>query len=137
MSKIAVSAVARVADANVNRFRDGLRVIEDTLRFARGSRLYASVRRLRGDFARLFAGRRGMLVAARASGTDPGRSSAQKKHANIDELFRANFARCSEALRVLEEYARLRGSSLPSTSGLKKIRFRLYDIEKKSLGAKK
>lgn len=132
-----IDAVSRVADANVNRFRDGLRVIEDTLRFARGNRLYAPVRRLRGDFSRLFAGRRGMLVASRASDKDPGRASGQKKHADINELFRANFARCSEALRVLEEYARLRGANLPSTAELKKIRFRLYVIEKKSLGTKK
>ncbi|MDI6756944.1 MAG: hypothetical protein QME32_02865 [Endomicrobiia bacterium] len=127
-------AVLRVADANINRFRDGLRVVEDTLRFIHGSPLYSSARRLRGDFFRMFSGAYGGFVVSRESDKDPGRSSEQKKHSGIPSLLRANFARCSEALRVLEEYSRLgrrrMKPGLPKQSELKKIRFRLYTLEK-------
>lgn len=125
----------RVADANINRFRDGLRVVEDTLRFVHGSPLYSSARRLRGDFFRMFSGGYGAFVVSRESDKDPGRSSEQKRHRGIPDLIRANFARCSEALRVLEEYSRLgrRAPGLPKFSELKKIRFRLYTLEKKAV----
>lgn len=121
--------IFRVIDVSYNRLRDGLRVIEDTLRFVYDSPLYRQVRSLREKLSQQVARSYPSLVVARSVQTDLGRSLSQKKHLDIVSLLRANFSRCSESLRVLEEYYRL--LSFKRSQELKKIRFKLYDIEKK------
>jgi len=125
------AAFLRVIDANLNRLRDGLRVIEDTLRFVYPeSGLWDDVRNLRNRVGRIFSDTKiysGLLVS-RDSSHDPGSASAQKKHKDIPSLLRANFARASESLRVLEEYSRF--AAPRKVSLFKKIRFTLYEIEK-------
>lgn len=121
--------ILRIIDANYNRLRDGIRVIEDTLRFYYDSPDYLLLRDLRASVLRMVSKTYPSLVTARSSGSDIGRASTQKKHKNVEALLRANFSRCSEALRVLEEYSRLVSPS--KCAGIKKIRFRLYELEKK------
>ena len=124
-------AALRVIDANLNRLRDGLRVIEDTIRFVYPkSGLWDDVRNLRNRVGRLFSDRKiySKLLVSRDSSHDPGSASAQKKHKDIPSLLRANFARASESLRVLEEYSRF--AAPRKVSFFKKIRFTLYEIEK-------
>jgi len=69
-------------------------------------------------------------MSDRDSQTDVGFDSREEKEferLNFLELSLANFKRAQEAMRVLEEYAKL----ISAGSGFKQIRFELYDLEKK------
>ena len=119
----------RVIDANCNRLRDGLRVLEDTLRFVYDSDNYKKIRRIRLQLFRFLSNEHSSLVAARSSDRDIGKNLRQGKYKNVGDLFRANFSRCSEALRVLEEYYRLVSSA--RSRKMKEFRFKLYEVERK------
>jgi len=59
---------------------------------------------------------------------DLGRLTHEKGHRNLNSVVRANFRRSQEALRVLEEYARI--ISTDAAREFKKIRYALYQVEK-------
>lgn len=143
--------ILRILDANLNRAREGLRVVEEIARFVFDDKtLQKRTKALRHQLASLFAapsslGRR--LAAAKqaavaldremlidlgrdASG-DVGRaSSAQReaKRTRLADLIQANFARIEESIRVLEEYTK----SVPGglSPKLKSLRFDIYSLEK-------
>jgi thiamine-phosphate pyrophosphorylase len=123
----------RLIDANLNRTREALRVLEDVWRLGDGSALAAAVRRLRHAVAALPA-RLGVgaaeLLAARDVAGDPG-AAAPALDAGSDALAR-NFARATEALRVLEEAARAIGA--PDAGAPAEVRFALYGLEKTGAG---
>jgi len=122
----------RIIDANLNRLRDALRVIEDTLRFGKAnSTLWLKVRKLRNRIIRLYPAKEfyTSFLVSRDSSNDPGRNTPQKPYKDITSILNANFARSSEALRVLEEYSRL--LSPTKIKAIKGIRFSLYEIEKR------
>ncbi len=121
--------VLRVIDANFNRLRDALRVIEDTLRFVYDSPSHSKIRSIRTALCKYISMSYPSLVTARSSESDLGKNSPQKKHKDVEAILRANFSRCSESLRVLEEYQRL--ISARRSAEMKKIRFALYGAEKK------
>jgi len=122
----------RVIDANLNRAREGLRVIEDTSRFVL-SRDDASenARNLRHrlDFITRKVYRQ--LLTERDTASDPGRKNRETKHKNVSALLGANFRRVEEALRVLEEYGRI--ISPLASAAIKSIRFKIYKLEKELL----
>lgn len=122
----------RLMDANLNRAREGLRVIEDTARFVLEKKsLFAACRSLRH---RLDAATRPIykeLVKERDSVADAGRTVAEGGRGNIDAVLAANFRRVEEAMRVLEEYGKL---VLPAAAPeFKAIRYAAYTLEKKTL----
>ena len=53
------------------------------------------------------------------------------KRENFKDIFFANIQRVKESVRVLEEFAKLRQKS--AALKLKKIRYALYELEKKIL----
>ncbi|MBS3062702.1 MAG: thiamine phosphate synthase [Candidatus Diapherotrites archaeon] len=122
-------------DANLNRAREGLRVIEDFARFVlKEEKATLVLKQLRHQLTRVASRvcfeRRALL--ARASAVDVGAQSylvsEGSRHA-WDELLEANFNRVGEALRCLEEAAKLR--SAPTGRQLKRLRFRVYSVEEK------
>jgi thiamine-phosphate pyrophosphorylase len=125
--------VWRLLDANANRAREGLRVIEDTARFVLNKPAAAkAVRALRHGLDDLVRGHYKTLLAARDVGTDSGRSNAAKPYkGGIGTLLAANFKRSSEALRVLEEYGRI--LSPGATKRVQALRFKVYEWETKLL----
>lgn len=124
--------VYRLLDANLNRCREGLRVLEDTSRFVwENSLLYRAFRNTRHALARITKAAYPRLVAARDTKTDGGRKIMEEKRAGIKDLVRANLRRAEEALRVLEEYGKVFSNS--SQDKFKALRFRLYELEKKCL----
>jgi thiamine-phosphate pyrophosphorylase len=123
----------RVLDANLNRAREGLRVLEDTARFVWDDRsLFTSLRQSRHALDRATRSAYPKLVSGRESGTDLGRRMAEGKKRNWPGLVAANFRRAQEALRVLEEYGKVMAPDV--SPRFKKIRFHLYVDEKKALG---
>jgi thiamine-phosphate pyrophosphorylase len=136
MIKIDNEKIFRVLDANLNRAREGLRVLEDTARFVWDDRgLFTVLRKARHDLDKATRSAYPHLVAGRESAKDMGRRMAEGQSRDWPGLVAANFRRAQEALRVLEEYGKV---FAPGAAGaFKKIRFQLYRAEKKSLRLRK
>ncbi|MCX5776636.1 MAG: thiamine-phosphate pyrophosphorylase [Candidatus Firestonebacteria bacterium] len=122
--------IKRILDVNINRAREGLRVIEDYSRFALNARkLTAGIKEVRHLISK--AVDRFDLVAARASEKDIGRSPAfdkKIKAGTTKNVIIANIIRVEESARVLEEFSKV---VYPKSSAtFKKARFLLYDLEK-------
>lgn len=127
----------RILDANFNRSREGLRVCEEVARFVMDdAALTAALKKARhGVSACLasFAVPPVELVRARDSRDDVGRESStlERRREGAPGLFTANIERVKEALRVLEEASKL--VDVSASARFKKIRFKIYDIEKNAL----
>lgn len=122
----------RMADANLNRGMEGLRVAEDVLRFARrdaaGS---AEARRLRHALRRVAGGLgpRARLVGARDAARDPGRGRVTAgPRRSARDLLAANLRRAQESTRVLEECSRALGRAV-AAGAFQRIRYALYRLE--------
>lgn len=126
---MADKAVLRLLDANLNRCREGLRVLEDTARFVRNdARFFRTFRSLRHKLDVITRWLYPELVAARESANDEGRTVKEGGRSSAAALVTANFRRCEESLRVLEEYGKL--FSAAAGREFKKIRFSVYKLEK-------
>lgn len=128
---------ARLIDANANRAAEGLRVLEDIARFtldrpdlserAKGAR--HTLRRAIGSIAPRAVESRDTAGDVGTSITNPTESD---RGAGLPDLIRANAKRAQEALRVLEEAAKLLGKPSPE---LESTRYLTYDLERDLLGA--
>lgn len=117
-------------DANLNRAREGLRVVEDTARFVLGEDgAYKKARGLRHRLDKLTREIYPALLAKRDSRRDAGRKIKEGKREDLGAVLAANFRRSQEAVRVLEEYSRLIAPG--AGPALKEIRFAVYALEKK------
>jgi len=117
-----------IIDANFNRAREGLRVVEDLERFFFKKNRFLKIRRLRHELSRIFENDYEKLVKSRNVQKDEGRKLKEKPRKTLKEVFIANIFRTGEALRVLEEILK---KDEPDKAGkIKKIRFKLYTIEK-------
>ncbi|MFN4279859.1 thiamine phosphate synthase [Thermosynechococcus sp.] len=120
--------IRRILDANLDRAREGLRVIEEWCRFGREeAALSAQCKDLRQTLGRYHTPE---LRAARQTDQDPGTALShpqERDRQTLDEVLTANFARVQEALRVIEEYAKLTNAELSETA--KTLRYRVYLLE--------
>jgi len=126
---------ARIIDANLNRLTEGLRVVEDVVRFGLDRPgLLRSVRALRTRVGRGTRKLRRRVIAGRDSEADPGRGDRfdRTKRDNLADVVMANFKRAQESCRVLEETLKVEDPKLGAK--LKQARFRLYDLEKQAIG---
>ncbi|MHB9156200.1 MAG: hypothetical protein ACYC5N_11035 [Endomicrobiales bacterium] len=122
----------RIIDANLNRAREGLRVVEDTARFVlRSGRWYKRARAARHRLDTLTRPLYPVLLKQRDSRSDAGRTLPEGKRASLEAVLAANFRRVEESLRVLEEYSRL--ISPAAGPALKAMRFSIYILEKEFL----
>ncbi len=128
--------VYRVLDVNLNRLREGLRVVEDYHRLVCDDKRALQVKNLRHDLRRLLDKRLTLdCLAARSAETDIGRRTFTDTEAQRQDwpaVLQANLKRAQEAARVIEECAKLVGR-FELSQGIKAIRFRLYDMEKQVL----
>jgi len=131
------SKLLRILDANLNRSREGLRVCEEVVRFALDdARLTKTLKAARHAITaglKALPVRSSELAAARNSRGDVGKNPSRLEKSRADELalFLANAERAKEALRVLEEVSKLLDPR--ASERFKKIRFTVYDIEKRTL----
>ncbi len=125
--------IYRLIDANANRAREGLRVVEELTRFTiEDESLTLRLRELRHSIDELLSQlpiSSQALLEARDSEGDLGASMGEEERVRASDVAKRNLRRTEEALRVLEEY----GSSLDPkvASQFKKARFEVYTIEKK------
>ncbi len=127
---------ARIIDVNINRLTEGLKVVEDVVRLGTERRgLLRSVRALRNRVGRETVSLRKSVVEFRDSEQDPGRGDRfdRTKRASLEDVLLANFKRCQEAARVLEEVLKVAEPKMAVR--LKQVRFRLYDLEKQAVVA--
>ena len=98
----------RILDTNLNRTKEGLRVIEDSARFVfNDEQIYKQLRTIRHKATSFLENKYEQLICERDSIKDVGRKVAEDKRTNIKNIIIANFKRVEESLRVLEEYSKL------------------------------
>jgi thiamine-phosphate pyrophosphorylase len=121
-------AVCRILDANLDRAREGLRIIEEWCRFGLNqAALAAECKQLRQELARWHGDD---LRAARDTPNDLGTelTHPQEEHrSSVAQVLRVNFCRVQEALRVLEEYGKIYSAEMGSAC--KQMRYRVYTLE--------
>ncbi len=128
----------RIIDAAANRAREGIRVVEDYVRFSLDdAHLTELLKNWRHDFSAAIAkcGSR-KLTAARETSRDVGTpltTEAETRRESLRHLVQANFKRGQEALRTLEEAGKLLTSDLGRE--FEQLRYRLYTIEKAAVTA--
>ena len=123
-------AVYRILDANLDRAREGLRIIEEWCRFGlNSSSLAEECKKMRQELAVLHSWE---IRQARDTQGDVGTELShpgEEIRDSIESLLQANLARVQEALRVLEEYGKLYSSNVKMGSVCKALRYRVYTIE--------
>ena len=126
--------VARLIDANLDRAREGLRVIEDWCRFGLDRQdLVIPLKDWRQQLGQLHAD---CYRQARSTATDPAAGlshPAQQSRTDSTLVLKANASRVQEALRVIEEFARTGDAELARTAA--SVRYALYDHEVRILEA--
>jgi thiamine-phosphate pyrophosphorylase len=126
-------ATLRVLDTAANRAREGLRVVEDFVRFVLDDRhLTQLCKQLRHDLSdalrRIPIDER---LAARETQADVGTgltTAAEKDRTDAAEVLAANFARLQEAIRSLEEFGKLVDAGL--AAACKQLRYRTYTLHR-------
>lgn len=143
---------ARIIDANANRAREALRVLEDAARFLLGSRaLSQTLKTIRHELADALArmpGGEGVGLAHRDTPHDVGTSIAapgEYRRTGARDVVLAAGKRLTEALRSIEEYAKaLPELASPGASGAtlspeefarraEQLRYRAYSVERRLL----
>lgn len=129
--------VYRLIDANLNRLKEGLRVVEDIVRFVYGdASLTASLKEIRHDCSRVmvnFPVPYRKMVATRESNHDVGKRSqiTDQKRPEWQDLLTRNLKRAEESLRVLEEVSKMVAPT--QSPRFQSLRFKVYGLEKKVL----
>lgn len=129
--------VLRVLDANANRAREGLRVVEDYCRFVLDdAELSHAFKTMRHDVTEQLNAMctTSALLRARDSESDVGANepeTSQSEQTRPPQIVLANIKRAEEALRSLEEYSKTLDAGRAEV--FNKIRFELYTLEKKLL----
>ncbi|HEX2836493.1 MAG TPA: thiamine phosphate synthase [Phycisphaerales bacterium] len=128
----------RLIDANANRAREGLRVIEDVARFVvDNAALCADCKAVRHDVTaavtELGPGGPLELLASRDTPSDVGTTVStpgEGTRQNTASIVHAAAGRTTEALRALEEAAKVLDQPLAART-LEQARYRVYDLHKR------
>ncbi len=122
----------RIIDVNANRLREGLKVCEDILRFHYEDEILLSdLRRVRHNLLSILNEEVKEVIHFRQVVKDLGRRGEfdKRRRRDITDIFSANLKRVEEALRVLEEFYKIKESKIARI--FKEARFSVYDLEKR------
>ncbi|MDD2267743.1 thiamine-phosphate pyrophosphorylase [Sulfuricurvum sp.] len=130
-SNILPPELLRVVDANLNRLKEGIRVIEDIARYVRNDKELASHLKSLRHQCRIESLEE--LLASRDSINDVLRPTMQTEMNRTDlrSILIANYKRGQESSRVLEELYKIVDPTL--SEQFKQIRYELYTLEKKNI----
>jgi thiamine-phosphate pyrophosphorylase len=135
MEKPGRHELARIIDVNLNRAREGIRVLEEVSRFISNdleiSTRLKSIRHGIVEAVSEFGFSRDELLDARDSEGDVGRNiqgELESRRENIVEIIASNFSRVEEALRVMEEFGKIIDSKVARK--IKDLRYEIYTLEK-------
>lgn len=117
----------RLIDANLNRLREGIRVVEDIFRYVYNDKKTSSKLKSLRHLSRL--DNYIQLLETRDIENDVLRESikSEQNRSNLDSILIANFKRAQESSRVLEEFCKL--ISIEASENFKYIRYELYNLE--------
>jgi thiamine-phosphate pyrophosphorylase len=122
------STLYRILDANLDRSREGLRVIEEWCRFGlENQQLTLICKQLRQELA---TWHHPCLRMARNTPADPGTQLThpqEETRTDLPTVIQANLCRVQEALRVLEEYGKLYDPAM--ALACKQMRYQIYTLE--------
>lgn len=127
------NAALRILDANANRAMEGMRVVEEYLRFVlQDGHLTEVCKQLRHDLADVIGSlpHIGLLTARDTEGDVGTRISAADEYqrATLHDIWSANQKRVEQSLRCLEEFAK---PDFPSTAAaIEQLRYRAYTLAK-------
>ncbi|MBI4752789.1 thiamine phosphate synthase [Candidatus Desantisbacteria bacterium] len=131
------TGILRIIDANFNRAREGLRVVEELVRFEMNSKeMSERLKGIRHSIASLIDESFGssLLISARDSRNDVGLAihiDTEDHRTGKSGIIKANIKRAQEAIRVLEEFVKLYS---PGTSQrIKALRYQVYSLEQEVL----
>ena len=123
----------RILDANLDRAREGLRIIEEWCRFGlNDASLTEQIKHLRQTLGSWHSDE---LRQNRDTPGDLGTALSHPQEQQRDTLqtvVQVNCCRVQEALRVLEEYGKLHSADM--ANGAKQMRYQLYTLESNPLG---
>ena len=121
-------AIYRILDANLDRAREGLRIIEEWCRLGLNDQpLAEECKQIRQELAQWHTWE---LRQARDTPGDVGTDLSHPQEEvrdSVQQLLQANLCRAQEALRVLEEYSKLYEPKM--AAACKQLRYRVYTIE--------
>jgi len=124
-------AIFRVIDANLNRLKEGVRVIEDIARYVYNDKALASkLKELRhqsriNDLQNLLRSRDSVNDVLRPT------VSSEMNRNSLEGIIIANYKRAQESSRVLEEVYKIVDPAL--SENFKSLRYALYQLEKENL----
>ena len=126
--------IYQIIDANLDRAREGLRVLEDWARFGLGKEKY--VEKIKNFRQILGKNHLEVYKQSRNHLEDKCKGVTHKEQNNrktSEQIISSNSARVQEALRVIEEFSRLQNHELSKIAS--EIRYEIYtlDIELLSL----
>jgi thiamine-phosphate pyrophosphorylase len=129
--------IYRIIDANLNRAREGIRVVEEVARlYFDDAELSSKFKALRHELTKVAKKSfdQEKLLFFRDSERDVGADSMggqEKKRADLESIIQANLRRAQEATRVLEEFGKLINPN--SARSFKRLRFKLYTLEQETM----
>lgn len=128
MTKEESFKVERLIDANINRLKEGIRVVEDINRYIFDDMVPAAdLKTLRHTLQTLYSQER-LPHRDIQNDVQKGTTASELKRSSLNDLVIANFSRSQEAARVLEECFKLINSE--KSEICKNIRYGLYEAEK-------
>jgi thiamine-phosphate pyrophosphorylase len=122
------SNIFRVIDANINRYKEGIRVVEDIYRYVYNNKqISSSLKNLRHiklpiDIKELLSTRDSINDVLKSS------TKSEQNRESLEDIIIANLKRAQESARVLEEVFKL--IDIKTSEVFKKNRYELYNIEK-------
>lgn len=129
--------IDRLIDANFNRVREGLRVVEDIARFILDDKkIVNELKNMRSDIS-LIQKQFSDTLHCRDTAGDVGtslNSSIEKERSDIKDIIFANMKRVEESLRVLEEAFKLVDNQ--SSLKFKELRYKAYILEEEIIEAR-
>jgi thiamine-phosphate pyrophosphorylase len=121
----------RLIDANLNRLKEGIRVIEDIARYYDDNKELAIALKSIRHKCKIDIYRE--LLISRNSENDVLRQTTKSEltRSTLNDILIANYKRTQESSRVLEEIFKIIDPML--SEQFKEIRYKMYTIEKENL----
>ncbi|AXH13533.1 thiamine-phosphate pyrophosphorylase [Halarcobacter bivalviorum] len=117
----------RLIDANLNRLKEGIRVVEDIFRYNYDNKEIALKLKSLRHLCRIDNYLE--VLSTRDVNNDVLRESikSEQNRSDLNSILIANFKRAQESSRVLEEITKL--TSIKTSENFKYIRYELYNLE--------
>jgi thiamine-phosphate pyrophosphorylase len=131
MSETFDPSLYRVIDANLNRLKEGVRVIEDIARYVNNDKALATKLKEVRHKSRIDDIQN--LLGSRDSVNDVLRPTvaSEMNRDSLESIIIANYKRAQESSRVLEELYKIVDPTL--SENFKSLRYALYQLEKENL----